>query len=312
MTFLRLLAALCAAFSPFAAAHAARQPAPETSLTVTAEEGFTVPVIVNGRGMRLRVDPGSSRIVLNPAAAARAGLNGSLFGARAQIGPIRVNGETSLTRIQIGDWRVSRRIIFFDRDVAPEADGIIGMSLLPHGTVTMRMRGAGEGERPIPIPVREDAQNGLVHHHLVGGETVKVAFRFFVPFSQATASAGAHLAVHNQGSWAGEPSERPILLGVVRPVRPMRFAAPISFGGLRMDALMVRTADWRGNYVLPTDPAAQASADPDEIVVTANVGRGRAQLTVLIGADTAGRCSSVTYVKAAATLTFTCPAAMSG
>ncbi len=310
MTFLRLLAAaVLAATAPFAAA-AAAAPAPLPSLTVTAEEGFILPVVVNGRGMRLRVDPGSARIVLNPAAAARAGLNGSIFGARAQVGPIRVNGETSLTRIAIGNWRGSRRVIFFDRDVAPEADGIIGMAMLPHESVTMQMRAPAAGDREIAIPVREDGQYGLIHRHLVGGETVRVAFRLFLPFSQATASAGAHLAVHNGGAWAGEAAEQPVLLGVVRPVRPMRFAAPLSLGGLRVDQLMVRTADWRGNYVLPTDP--QPSADPDEIVVTGNTRRGRAQLVLLVGSDIAARCASVAYRKAAATLTFTCPAAMSG
>lgn len=312
MTFLRLLAAaLCAAFAPFAPAAAA--PAPNTSITVDAENGFIIPVAVNGRMLRLRVDPGVARIVLNPSAAAAAGLDGSMFGARAQIGPIRIDGETSLTSVAIGPWRVHRRVMWFDREAVTGADGIIGMSMMPYENITIRMRDPAPGEQAIAIPVREDGQYGLVHRFEVGGETVRVPFRLFLPFSQATASAGAHLALHHQGEWAGEAAEQPVLLGILRPVRPMRFALPVSIGGLRIERLMVRTADFRGGYVLPSDaPAGAPPADPDEIVVTANVRRGRALLVVLIGADIAGRCSSVAYSHSAATLILTCPADMSG
>lgn len=316
MTFLRLLAAaLCAAFAPFAAPTAAfaAAPAPNTSITVDAEDGFIIPVAVNGHMLRLRVDPGVARIVLNPSAATAAGLDGSIFGARAQIGPIRIDGETSLTSVAITPWRVHRRVMWFDREAVAGADGLIGMSMMPYETITMRMRDPAPGERAISIPMREDGQYGLVHRFEVGGVTMRAPFRLFLPFSQATASAGAHLALHHQGEWAGEAAEQPVLLGILRPVRPMRFARPVSIGGLRIDALMVRTADFRGGYVLPSDPPAGAPpTDPDEIVVTANVRRGRAMLVVLIGADIAGRCSSVAYSHGAATLTLTCPADMSG
>jgi hypothetical protein len=313
LTFLRLLAAATlAAIAPLSAARAAAPAPAPASLTVTAAEGFVIPVQVNGRTLRLRVDPGTARIVLNASAAAAARLTGSIFGARAQIGPIRVNGETSLTRVAIGDWRVRRRVMWFGRDAVAGADGIIGMSMMPYETITMALREPRGDDVPITVPVVQDGQYGLVHRHLVGGETMKVHFRFFQQFSQATASAGAHLAFHNGGTWSGEPTERPLLLGVMRPVRPMRFAPPLSFGGLRMESLLVRTGDFRGGYVLPTDPPAAASTDPDEIVVTGNTRRGRAQLVVLIGDDVASRCSAVTYRRTARTLTLTCPAAMAG
>jgi hypothetical protein len=198
--------------------------------------------------------------------------------------------------------------MWFDRQAVSGADGIIGMSMLPHPVSTLRMREATADDRTITLPVVEDGQYGLLHRHALGGETIRVHFRFWQPFSQATASAGAHLAAHHGGSWAGEALERPLLLGVVRPVRPMRFATPLVFGGLKLDSLLVRTGDFRGAFVLPTDP----SADPDEIVVTGNVRRGKAVLTVLIGEDVGSRCASVSYDRAAGTLTLICPSALSG
>ena len=306
MIVTRLLAALSLAFVPLAAA---QSEAPvRAPLVVTAEQDFIVPVEVNGRLLRLRLDPGTERIVLNPEAAAAAGLDGSMFGVAAMVGPVRVNGRTSLTRVAIGDWRERRRVMWFSRPVVSGADGVIGMAMLPHPVSALRFREATADDRTITIPVAEDGQFGLLYRHPVGGETIQVSFRLWQPLTQATASAGAHLAAHHGGTWSGEAMERPVLLGVERPVRPMQFAAPLSFGGLRLDGLLVRTADFRGAFVLPSDP----SADPDEIVVTGNVRRGRARLTVTIGNDVAGRCASVTYDRAAGTLTMVCPSAMSG
>jgi hypothetical protein len=258
--------------------------------------------------LRLRVDPGVGRIILNPSAAAAAGIRGSMFGAQAQIGPVRIPGQTSLKRIAIGRWRTARRVVWFQRDVVAGADGLIGIGMLPYASTTLRLRAPSPGERAVVLPVVPDDSQGLVYRHPVGTERVRFHFRLFHPDSLATASAGAHLASLHGGTWAGEAVERPLMLGVVRPVRPMRFASPVSLAGFAIGELLVRTADFRGNYVLPTDPAAAAAADPDEIVVTANIGRGRAILTVSLGHDRLGRCSSLVYARAARTLTLNCPA----
>jgi hypothetical protein len=265
-------------------------------------------VKINGHMLRLRLDTGVGRIILNPSAAAAAGIRPSMFAAQAQIGPVRIRGNTSLKRIELGAWRATRRVVWFERDVVEGADGLIAVGMLPFASTTLRIRAATAADRPVVLPVEADDSGGLLYRHPLGSEQVRFNFRLWMPTSLATASAGAHLAEHHNGSWAGEPVERPLWLGVVRPVRPMRFASPVTLGGaFAIDSLLVRTGDFRGNYVLPTDAPA-ADADPDEIVVTANVGRGRAILNTSLGYDRLGLCASLVYSRRAKTLTLTCPA----
>jgi hypothetical protein len=310
MTFLRFLAApaAAAALAATAAPAAAQRRAAPPSFVVGAENGFIVPVKVNGHMLRLRLDTGVGRIILNPSAATAAGIRPSMFAAQAQIGPVRIRGNTSLKRIELGGWRATRRVVWFERDVVEGADGLIAVGMLPFASTTLRIRAATAADRPVVLPVEADDSGGLLYRHPVGGEQVRFNFRLWMPTSLATASAGAHLAEHHNGSWAGEPVERPLWLGVVRPVRPVRFASPVTLGGgFAIESLQVRTGDFRGNYVLPTDAPA-AEADPDEIVVTANVGRGRAILNTSLGYDRLGRCASLVYSRRTKTLTLTCPA----
>jgi len=82
----------------------------------------------------------------------------------------------------------------------------------------------------------------------------------------------------------------------------MAFSRPLLVGNLAIDRALVRTSDFRGNRALPTDP----DADPSEVVVTGQGRRTRALFTAILGADILSRCSSLTYVGVARTLTMRC------
>lgn len=281
----------------------AAAPALEPNLTVTAEDGFIVPAVVNGQTLRLRVDPGFAGIKLNPGAAARAGLRFA-DGAEMEmeIGPVRIPGATTSGPIRIGGWTGKRRLAWYERDVVSGADGLISIAALPFEKVTLRLRPGRPGEVRTDFVTKEDINSHAAFTHRTGSKQILVRFSLNFAASYATASAGALLADHHGGAWAGQTFWLPIVLGVTRPVRAMTFRNPVSFNGFTISRMLVRTTDYRGKYALPSDRPSDAS----EIVVTAKSGRTRPYLAVTIGPEHLSGCSSISYVKATRLLTLQC------
>ena len=167
---------------------------------------------------------------------------------------------------------------------------------------TLRLRPGHPGQRALIFAVEPSEYYGLVHRQRFARETLDFVFGLRRPEALATAAAGAHLARQFGGAWRGEAFMAPATFSVVRPLRRMAFANPIAVGDLRLGAMLVRTADFRGAFVLPED----ASSDPSEIVVTGRQARSRARLTVALGSDQLSRCSSIQYDNALGRLTIYC------
>jgi hypothetical protein len=256
--------------------------------------------------MRLRVEAGHRGIILNPAAAARAGLAKSIFRSGVQIGPIFTQGETGVAPVVI-DGRADgdRRITWYERDIAPGVDGVISIAHLPYESVTLNLRPAAQDEVPIVLETSPEGTADAAYIHKVGGKEIEVRFLLDTPRSMLSAAAGALLAEHHGGAWSGEAFDQPIALGVSRPVRPMRFSRPIVLGGLPVDQMLVRTSDYRGKYVLPSS-TIDASEDASQIVVTGKRAKSRAALNAIIGNDYLSRCSSITYSRNKRLLTMRC------
>jgi hypothetical protein len=302
-----LFAALALALALPAAAPAAAPP-PVGPITVSARDGFIVPVSIKGQVLRLRVDPAMGTIVLNPAVAARLGLKPNFTNAimkpGIRVGPEVIKGISSGGKIAIGPWSGDRPIFWFQRDIVSGADGVIGIADLPHERVTMEIRPRTSNDRSFGYAVQKADLLGLVHRLPIGGKEIITRFSLHQAVTQASAAAGAIFAAERGGTWAGEASLRPVVLGVSRPMRMMTFAAPLSVGGMTIDRLLVRTSDYRGRYVLPTDPPA----DPNEIVVTGNKAGGKALLRLTISEDRLTACSSISYAAKERRLTLVCPA----
>jgi hypothetical protein len=298
-----ITAAACAA-AAFATSAAA------ADLTLDASNNFTIPVEIRRQIVNLRVDPETSGYpIFNPATAARLGFRGSLFGARAAVGPVRISGEQNGAKFRIGGAERSYRFAFFDRDIVDGAEGIISPYELPYDNVVFRLRDPRPGEVETRLQMSFNRAGGLYAPLVLGDRTILVEFSLLQPHSLATASAGALIAASHGGEWTGEARPALIKFGIERPIRPMRLARPLEIGGFALPALHVRTGDHRGNFQLPTDappPASQEGQDPDEIVVTGNVRRGRARLYMTIGLDRLSACSSLTYTAATRTLTLRC------
>lgn len=284
---------------------AAAAPPPLAPLELDASSGFILAATINREPVRLRVDPGVG-FILNPAAAQRIGAGGGLLQSVlkpvAQIGSVKLEGNWRNARLGIGGTRVGRRFFYFPNDIVAGADGVIGLGDLPHPSVTLRLRPAVAGEVSHRFDVRKDAVISLVYRHSIGKATLLTDFSLLRARTQASAAAGAVMAEQLGGAWSGEAHEEPIILGVSRPLRPMRFASPFSLQGLMLAGLHVRTTDYRGNHLLPSDE----QADPSEIVVTGNVARSRAAFRLTIGADRLSACSSITYTRAERQLVLSC------
>jgi hypothetical protein len=294
-----------ALFAAAAAATVFAAPAAAADLTLDASNNFSIPVEIRRQVVNLRVDLETSGYpIFNPGTAARLGFRGSLFGARAAVGPIRLSGEQNGAKFRIAGVERGYRFAFFDRDIVEGADGIISPHELPYDNIVFRLRPEQAGEVTTTLTMQFDRAGGLHYPLTFGDRTIVAEFSLIQPRSLATASAGALLAQHLGGDWTGEAREGLIKFGVSRPVRPMRFARPLDVGGVAVNDIFVRTGDNRGNFQLPPDAAARQ--DPDEIVVTGNVPRGRARLFLTVGAERLSACSSLSYRPASKTLTLRC------
>jgi hypothetical protein len=305
MTFnpLRFPAAIAALFALFATI-----PATASDLTLDAASGYMVDATINGVPVRLRVDPETSGfIILNSEAAKRIKLRRSMIGAQAIVGPVRVSGFTKVARVAIGGVTGRRRVVFSDRVAAGAdgADGLIGPGDMPFDRVTFQLRAPMPGERAVGLPMKWERSFGLFYPVSFGDQEVRFRFSTIRADSVATAAAGAVIAALHGGTWSGEAGEQMIKYEVVRPVRPMSLAQPASFGGFPLNRFLVRISDSRGNAVLPTD----ASADPDEIVVTGQRQKQKARYDMSLGLDWLSACSSLSWDNRARVMTLNCRSA---
>lgn len=275
-------------------------------LTLAADGGFVIAAAVNGRPVRLRVDPAApGYIVLNPAAVQRIGLTASMMRSRTSIGPVVLRGHSKAAQVSVAGATFDNRIVWMDRDIVADADGLVSPAVLPYDHVTFALRAAGDGEQAHVLSLQYARGSGLVHVLRLGGQDVDVGVSLQRDATMATAAAGALMSAELGGSWAGAAESRPIAFGVMRPVRPLLLGRPLGIGGFQLGRLLVRTSDNPGGLgALP-----QESDDPDEIVVTANSRRQRPRYQLTIGEDTLARCSGIAWDKAARSLTLTCAAA---
>lgn len=281
------------------------QPSPGAqTISVSAETGFIVNVQVNGHPLRLRVDPALG-LMLNPEVAERIGLRRSMIRPQVRVGPVRLDGSSKVARLKIGDWQKRRRFYWFPRRIVEGADGTISMADLPHEVVTLQLSVPSQREVQYVLRVEEVSTLGLIFHHRIGERAIMTRFSPLLRTSQASAAAAALLAQTHGGTWDGEPTEEPVMFGIARPVRPMRFAAPVSLNGFATERLHVRTADFRGREVLPPE----SEQDANEIVVTATTGRSRAEYRLTFGQDRLSACSSISYNRRVKQLTLSCRAA---
>jgi hypothetical protein len=297
-------AALSAALLAVGTEAAAQQRRNE--LVVTGDGVVTA--TVNGVPGRIRIDPAVRALpLLSPGWAQRAGLRAGPFGFGYLVGPLQVDGVTTVTRIAVGRGAraLRRRVGWTARPFTDDADGVIGPGGMPQQVIRFVLRDPGPGERTTTLPlVREGgvfaSWGGMYALVDVGGVPMRVRFDPNYPRTLATAGAAVRLALAHDGRIAGETESVEIAFGIRRPVRMLRLARPLAIGSLSLSSLGVRTADFGSAASI-----REVNPDPDEIVVTGQARRhGADRLT--LGADVLNRCSSIVFDKMAWQIRLNC------
>lgn len=283
-----------------------------------AQSDFIVTAQLRERPIRLKVDPGAPwYVVLNESVAKSAGLVG-LRGATLVVGPVKLRGKTRTEKLDFGNGLVSPvPVMWFKGEAIGEADGVINPAQLPTLQVTMQLGPPRPGERTIEVPMHFDQQRGLYHDMEFGGQAILTRFTLLESLSTATGATASIIAKRRSGAWSGEQFSQPVRYGIVRPVRKMVFAEPISVEGLTLTELGVRFLDDRGDLWLPDrevavedeDANSDAQVDESDIVVTGKQRKrifGRPHYWLMVGRDDLNRCSSLTYDRKASRITLRC------
>jgi hypothetical protein len=258
------------------------------------EPDATVQATFNGHPARMLMrGVGSTVPLLNPQSAADFGLKPAFIrsGISFKVGPTRVNGKNGTARYTIGGLEQKRRIGWFERDIAPGYDGLLGPLAFSHPIVTMRLRSPRAGEQPITF--------GLSTFGYFGAGVVlrskpltMMQFDPSSPTTIANAPFASEASGPLRGHFVSEVHSRLIALGVARPVRTLQFETPLTFGALRIERTEVRMQDWGSTASIP-----EAAPDPDEIIVSALSKNDKQLRFIILGADALRNCSSVTFDK---------------
>jgi hypothetical protein len=227
---LAFLAALCLA-APVAA---------QTSITLDANPSALIDAEINGRAVRLEVDPRfPDMLALSTPAAERLGVR------RLPIAAIRVGidgggsmrGRVARPRITFGERGARNFAGIFPVPVSTRADGVIGPGSLPYDIVTIRLRPDGAAMREITFPL-EDADRWYAQAN-VGGQNTRLLFDVANdatilnrPLSRELDRAGAIPA-------SGDLVERPLILGLSTLMQPV--ATELSVSGLSLGPTFART-----------------------------------------------------------------------
>lgn len=271
----------------------------------------TTPLVVRGDGLvnttvggtsaRIRITPWAPAApTLNPDFADRIGLKGGWFGFAVKVGPVKVNGKSSVTRLDFGTMSFRRRVVWFDRRYEPQGDGAVGPGGLPAEVIRFELRSPRPGERVATLPLVQRLFQPTYSRITVAGREVNILFDPQHAQTLATAGAGSAIAADYGGQLVGATGKAEVAFGIDRPIRTLKLARPLAIGPLRFDSVPVRIGD-SGSVA----GIADADADPDEVVVTAK-GGGKRRDVLIIGRDALAGCSSIVFDKRAKVIRLSC------
>lgn len=256
---------------------------------------------VGGSPARIRITPWAPAApTLNPDFARQIGLRGGLFGFAVKVGPVKVGGQTSVTRFDFGTMNFRRRVVWFDRRYEPQGEGAVGPGGLPADVIRFELRNPRPGERVATLPLVQRPFQPTYSRIKVAGRDVNILFDPQHAQTLATAGAGSAIAADFGGQLVGATGKAEVAFGIDRPIRTLKLARTLAIGPLRFDSVPVRIGD-SGSVA----GIADADADPDEVVVTAK-GGGKRRDVLIIGRDALAGCSSIIFDKPAKVIRLSC------
>jgi hypothetical protein len=266
-----------------------------------------IDVTINGQPLRLEVRPEAAEApTLNADVAARLGLKPGMVAFRSMVGPEKVNGNSSVHRVDYGAGERKQRIFWTDRQSSTIADGTISPASLPYKKVTFRLGEADAGEREISLPLDNFGflgRLGVGTTLELNGEKVRFQFSLARDETLVSAPTGNWLAQNRGGKFTGQPRQTLIFYGIQRPTREMTLSQSIALGPRELVSADVRYSDYGDASGIAS--ADDTSGDSDEIVVVGDKKRD-VDLRIVAGRAFLKGCASLTYDMQKRTLGLRC------
>lgn len=212
----------------------------QTSITLDAAPVAIVDATINGRPVRLEVDPRMpDMLALSTPAAARLGVRRVPI-AQVQVGIEgggSMRGRIARPNIRFAERSARNFAGIFPVPVSTRADGVIGPGSLPYDIVTIRIGADAAAPRDIVMPL-EDPDRWYANAD-VGGRPLRLIFDvaneasiFNRPAVRAFDRAGAIPS-------AGELTERPLILGLSTLMQPV--TTTLNVHGIELGSTFART-----------------------------------------------------------------------
>jgi hypothetical protein len=316
----------CSSLAEFAVVNAGLPTLPDIEQPDLLPE-FTVPadgaltILINDRPLLARAGPGlTSRAQISTEDAAalfgpgaedfdRRGTWPGALRSATRIGPVVVRSHRALAQISLTEPALP---LPYPANIEWSAGGgsvraaQLGPFAIPAMRVRFTLREPLPGEQDFTLPL--DPENngwGIASTTLMAGQQrMRFSFAPHFPRSVASAVAGGALARSQGGRFTGMPEPITISHGVARPARPVQLDRSFAIGPLRLRDILVRTLDY-GTAAGIADQVEEAD-NPADILVTGRTDRQAPNYIVYLGADVLAGCSSITFDKAAMTITLRC------
>lgn len=274
---------------------------PEEADRLELSGDYTIPALIDGQSIRLRVDPDGPAVpAMNPDLAEVIVYKSPRFPDfvvvyAEQVGPERGHLKGRVLKAALNGRTVKRRFFWSTRKLTNLADGTIDPASVPYDIVTFKLRDPKPGEKEVIFSTDGFdffGLRGVGFQQAIAGQDMEISFNLDRDESLLTARAGKLIAERFGGAYSGEAYPAVIRYGIERPVRPLQLTVPLEIGGIEVPDLAVRISDLGDATTLPETQ----NFDEDEIVVSAEEKKPKkSDFRLALGRSFLANCSSLTF-----------------
>ncbi len=277
---------------------------------------YVIDVTINGKPVRLQVEPGhSGPPLLNPDAVKRLNLLGRQD-MTLDFGRIDIPVATTRTSVDFGFGRTAKRVGWVANPASTTAEGVIGVYDLPYDVVTFRLAASALAHRISRFELkrkggRRFARVGI--DILVEDKPMFVHFALDIEQNFISARTANFIATRHGGKFVAD-SEGVVEMmpGLLRPTRTVMLDDPVTLGNLAVDRFAVRIEDYgTANKVGEHEPRIRNDRD-ETIIVTGRKRWGKPDDLSRIGRAQLAPCSQLTFDLANREVRLLCAATHAG
>lgn len=296
-----------------ASAVGAAPPPPPVSLSVAPGTQPHMPVRIKDVDLDIRLALSFDlAMILNPAPAERAKLKAfPLIGKRTFKNSLIPGGEATfrfnlLNITPRGLEKGKAPVVWVNKVIAPEADGVLALSALKSDLITLTFGAQAPGAKLHTIP-RKGKDEAFMEAR-IGDEKINVALELNSPDTVMNARAAAALVgaglLRRDGSvgfWAPFPGMALPFERMTPTPGAMLLGLPLARAGARITEAQAKELDARAKAGTST-----ADDDDDAITVTADRKKKGRDPWILIGRDVLDTCSKIEFDRPAKVWRLTC------